>query len=280
MPASHWERSLKVCAWQATLAACTSVILRSEIPRRLPLQLYSDTAITGLDNITAGTSYGGISVIAGTDVIAVREAVATNSTLTAALASTAAPIVVASNPTNIAAGSILLISDCNSADMFKVSSITGSGPYTIAHATTSNTSASFLSAYNTDAQLMTYTQTTFFIGNTGRINLQGAAIPALFRTTMAGTTEELVEGVENMQITYGLDADNNQTADSYVTAAGVSATNWHNVVSLRLDLLVNSVDGVSPTPVAYNYAGGNTTPTDRLLRHEFITVINLRNNTP
>ncbi len=127
---------------------------------------------------------------------------------------------------------------------------------------------------------MTYTQTTFFIGNTGRINLQGAAIPALFRTTMAGTTEELVEGVENMQITYGLDADNNQTADSYVTAAGVSATNWHNVVSLRLDLLVNSVDGVSPTPVAYNYAGGNTTPTDRLLRHEFITVINLRNNTP
>jgi type IV pilus assembly protein PilW len=162
--------------------------------------------------------------------------------------------------------------------MFTVSAITGTGPYTIAHSAASNTSASFLSAYNTNAQLMTYTSTTYFVGDTARTNLQGAVIPALFRTTLNGTTEELVEGVENMQLQYGLDTDNNQTVDSYVTAAFVTAANWHNVVSLRLDLLVNSVDGISPSPVAYSFNGATTTPTDRLLRREFLTVINLRNN--
>ena len=51
----------------------------------------------------------------------------------------------------------------------------------------------------------------------------------------------IVQGVENMQLLYGEDtnaADTVTNATKYVTAGNV--TDWNNVVSVRLGLLVNS----------------------------------------
>lgn len=72
--------------------------------------------------------------------------------------------------------------------------------------------------------------------------------PALFRSTAnwsAGvngygqpTAMELVDGVESMQILYGMDADGDGTADNYVTADNV--TEWQWVVSVNISLLMRS----------------------------------------
>ncbi len=48
--------------------------------------------------------------------------------------------------------------------------------------------------------------------------------PALYRKVGASDAEELVRGVENMQIEYGEDLDANWTADVYRTADAVA--NW------------------------------------------------------
>jgi type IV pilus assembly protein PilW len=50
----------------------------------------------------------------------------------------------------------------------------------------------------------------------------------------------LLENVENMQVLYGVDTDDDQQANSYVTANKVS--DWGTVVSLRVALLVRSRD--------------------------------------
>ena len=76
--------------------------------------------------------------------------------------------------------------------------------------------------------------------------------PALFRrqlsaTGTAGVAEELIEGVESMQILYGenIDQDPRATVDTYVPADLVA--NWNDVISIRISLLMQSIeDGIVP----------------------------------
>lgn len=100
--------------------------------------------------------------------------------------------------------------------------------------------------------------------------------------------EELAEGVENMQITYGLDTNADGFANRYVTANNVA--DFNSVVSIRIGLLFQSHDNVkrsiykkdftlagtaitstSSTPGSHEYAE------DYRLRYAINTVIKLRN---
>ncbi len=55
---------------------------------------------------------------------------------------------------------------------------------------------------------------------------------------------ELIQGVEDFQVEFGVNNDNDLGADRYVDADNVGAANWNNVVSVRLTLQLNTVDPV------------------------------------
>lgn len=108
--------------------------------------------------------------------------------------------------------------------------------------------------------------------------------PALYRQKLGAsggdattTAEELVEGVENMQITYGEDTSSDQAVDVYATANAVS--NWTNVLSVRVSLVLVSRrdESITTQPQPYTYNGATTTPTDRLIRKIVTSTISLRN---
>jgi type IV pilus assembly protein PilW len=98
----------------------------------------------------------------------------------------------------------------------------------------------------------------------------------------------LVEGIENMQILYGVDTDTPLNgANYYVTANNIpdidgnGTPDWHRVVSIRISLLAVTLDdNLSAQPVPYTYNGTTTTPTDRKIRRVFNTTIALRNRLP
>ena len=99
--------------------------------------------------------------------------------------------------------------------------------------------------------------------------------PALF----SGVNNELIEGMENMQILYGEDTDADNTPNYYVPA-GTVGLNMDQVISVRIRLVAVSLeDNLTSQPVAYtyNYNGTPTTPTDRKLRRVFTSTIVLRN---
>jgi len=99
--------------------------------------------------------------------------------------------------------------------------------------------------------------------------------PSLFRTEF-GTAVELVEGVEDMQIRYGIDSDNDQFANQYVNSAAVP--DFEDVVSIRIMLLVRSIDDfVTEAAQTYSFNGVSTTPGDRRLRQVFTATVALRN---
>ena len=98
---------------------------------------------------------------------------------------------------------------------------------------------------------------------------------------VAGTPEELAEGVENMQILYGEDTNADGLADRYVTADNA---NFKNVVSVRLGLLVDTTTDVASRDDTQSYTIADTTlaagtghAVDKRLRFPITTTIKLRN---
>jgi type IV pilus assembly protein PilW len=205
------------------------------------------------------------------------------------------PTVINVDMAAISAGDILLLSDCGKADWVQACITTPVGaPATLNLSLTAGcvpgNVASAPVLVGADARVLKLAGTLYYIGKRGNTSNNP---PALFRrrlstTGVAGNPEELVEGVENMQILYGENTNNdsNNSADRYVPADQVS--NWDNVVSVRISLLVQSIeDNLVPDPLPYTYngviydgGGGNgALPADGRLRRVFTSTINLRNIT-
>lgn len=91
-------------------------------------------------------------------------------------------------------------------------------------------------------------------------------------------TQPLIEGVEDMQILYGV-ANGDQNANRYVVAPAAGSPDWANVVSARVCLLLRSTeDNLVDQPLNYQDCNGDPkTAPDRRLRRAFTATINLRN---
>ncbi len=164
----------------------------------------------------------------------------------------------------VAVGDVLLATNCRSATVFKATGVsTAAGVDTIAHG--SNLYASFI-----DGELRRISTKVFYIRN----NPNG--LPSLFLLNGAdGSTVELIEGVDDMQIVYGVDNNGDLAADDYAKADAVqSASLWNKVVSINLTLThISPEDSVAIT--AQSDATGEAQ--NRRLRKQISTTISLRN---
>lgn len=226
-------------------------------------------AVNGANDIAANWSTNACGAanecIAGTDTISIMLGENCGGQLTGNMNAVNANIQInAANTCNISAGDAVLISDCKSADLFRATNASsGSGTQTIAHSSSNNTSNFLSTAYQQDAEIFSFRSTTYYL----RSGAGGQ--PALWRLdnsrpVAAGTNPiELVEGIDDMQITHGLDTDADGNADRYIAANLV--TNWNNAVSVRITLSARTLDG------------NLTTTGDGRLRRTMATTIALRN---
>ncbi|MEX2475651.1 PilW family protein [Marinobacter sp.] len=183
---------------------------------------------------------------------------------------------------------IVMISNCEAADLFRISSQPSSDTW--AHGNNVNSTNRLGRAYTEDARIMRFSSSVYFVADTGRDDVQGNDIFALHRqiNQLDGTLlppEEIVEGVENLQIEYGeLLATNNVR---YRPADQVGSMS--SVVALRIGMLVSHSDQVRDDNDTADYAlpgetitgasgGGTVThPEDRRLRRTFVSTVMLRN---
>lgn len=97
----------------------------------------------------------------------------------------------------------------------------------------------------------------------------------------SNNTQTLIPGVENFQVLFGEDLNNDNAADRYVPA-NFSGLNMNRVVSVRVCLLVRSNDPVkmSQKTITYNLLGTTFTPANnKYLRTPVISTISFRNLT-
>ena len=217
--------------------------------------------------------------VEGTDIITVGQGGECGADLTGNMDTVNANIqILAGGGCDFNAGDYLLITDCESADLFRSSSVSeSSGKETIAHAENVNT-ANFLSkTYQAGSTIFHFTHTTYFIGispTTGN--------PTLYRVVNGKSPEDLVENVQDMQFLYGVDTDANGVVNRYATAAGV--TDWSQVLSAGISLLMRSDENnvtMQPQVLTFNGISVNDGENaDKRLRNIFNTSVTVRNRVP
>lgn len=175
-------------------------------------------------------------------------------------------------------GDFLLISNCVNSFVIQADHVNGSNVVVNSgnDATPGNTIHGLPFGDWVGSQGATARTTAFYIG-------QGAdGSPSLFEATTGPsgfTSQELVPGVENMQVLYGEDTADTSAPSAYVTANNVS--DWNSVVSVRVALLLRSDPGavtLPPAAATYDLLGtAIAAPRDTRLRRVFTSTIMLRN---
>lgn len=217
----------------------------------------------------------GRNIKPNTDVLIIRKAGQIGANLNANMANNDSAINL-TNKINFSASQFVLVSDCERADLIKTSN--GTSATTIIHNNIDNSSASLSKAYMTDAMVFPYQVYAFYVRDSGRLNQSGNRVFSLYRMDLNGIEEEISEGIEDMQLTYGVDYDGDGVAEVYQNATTVENNNgWANVVSLNVSLLANSVEAGATTPQTYIFNGTTITPGDLLLRRQINSYISLRN---
>lgn len=238
---------------------------------------------TGGGNWTNGTNFAAPAAIAnnavrGTDFVVVTGSELISITLDGNPSATANTIGT-DGASGIPQWSLMLAvaEDCSVGDRFQKTNLETAAGILIERDTGApgNESATVLQTYTDDASVYRYRSTGYFIGS--GVNNE----PALFRVALtpgeSNTPVELVSGVESMQILYGT-ANNSKTAESYVDASDI--TNWEDVVSVRIALLMRSGDQIldEDNSQTFNLAGVEIDPgADRRARLVATTTAGIRN---
>lgn len=114
-------------------------------------------------------------------------------------------------------------------------------------------------------------------------NKSGDGVPTLKRMELDPTshtfvTTPLVEGIDYMQIEYGLDTNNDGVADNYVTAPALA--DWPNVVAVKVYILARNTETTKGYTDNKTYSlgvAGTVAPNDNYKRHAYTQFIRLNN---
>ena len=209
--------------------------------------------------------------LGGSDVVTIRRADDTISFTVTAQATNTADLTLDATATTAnlksagfldSAGAnncaIAVVSNCSAATVFQVSA---AGANNLSH----NAGGGCAPDNSTNDLGNTYKNGQVYPINTISYYVRTGASgsPTLYRRIGLNDAQEIVEGIEQMQVLYGVDTDAEGTANYYVTANNVA--NMAQVVSIRITLTVRTLDG------------NLTTAGDGRIRHNFTTTIALRN---
>lgn len=195
-------------------------------------------------------------------------------------------------------GDILVITDCDQTTVFQVS---GYNPQQIVHNTGNGSPGNCTKTLGNIrcAHVSNDDNERVFHGDEGAFILRlsahayfvsegGDGTPSLFHRKVVANSgdsdtedEELAQGVENMQVFYGFDSSINDDVGihRYVNADDLdpNGDDWLYVRAVRVHLLFRSLTQAASEPQPFRFIGQTFTPSDRYLRQEFITTVQIRN---
>ena len=183
------------------------------------------------------------------------------------------------NATNFKKGDIVLIADCMRADLFQISDTPTSSqlPHSnscAAGVTPCNSNAEFSKQYDKAAKVFKFSTRRYFIGK----NPNGT--PSLYKDDNGLNSLELVEGIESVQILYGIANPPNKEPSIYRKASALSSADWTNVVSIKIGILARTPN-TKDTDIDNNTYDVNGTIlgpfSDRNSRRVFVATVLLKN---
>lgn len=270
----------------------------------------SNTSLSSA-NISTGATAG--SIWPNTDAISMRMLDAGNPiTLLSNMPQQSASLQVGLT-NSLAIGDVIMLTDCSSADLFQITNLNASGGFDLVVHNTgtgspgndpANNPMKLSKRYQANSQIMKFVSVIYYIGR----STADTSRPALWRQTLvtnpstgvsAPTNQELIEGIESLQITYGVDINGDRIPDYYVKAddstISGSTPDWSKVVAVRVGILATTLandstpgntgkqSGTDFDKRTYDVNGyqwpqaGDRTPGDRRQRRSFVSTIIPRN---
>lgn len=220
------------------------------------------------------------SVVGGTDILIVNAVETVPVTVTGSSSGS----ISLGGPSGVPAGRIVLAveDNCSAGELFQHGNaatgnsvaMAGVGGCGASFTPGNQPSSNFEESYGANSRIAEFSTKAFYIGMAG-------GEPALFMQRLGGNNEpaqELVRGVESMQVMYGLSTNKISQADQYVSADAVD--DWSEVMSVRVSFMVRSTSNANSEDIArtFNLLGTVvTSPSDRRARVIASTTIGLRN---
>jgi type IV pilus assembly protein PilW len=238
---------------------------------------WSPALPAGFTNVATGTP-------SGSDALVLRVPAAANTSatlrLTDKMASPTGTLSIApidaSATAPVAVDDVVMLADCHARAVFQItdySKTTGVIDHRAVSGTPGNATNDLGHAFEANSQIVPVRTVAYYVGASG-------GRTGLWRIAGNGVPEELAEGVERMELRFGVDTTGDRIADVYSTADAVGAANWGNVITVSVALLVRSPDeyGNEVDTNTYNLLDKTfVAPSDRHVRQIFATTATLRN---
>lgn len=129
------------------------------------------------------------------------------------------------------AGEVVLISNCSNAEIFKIKKVSGVNNQKIFSETP------LTQRYDKNSEISNFEINTYFIAATDRKTIDGKTVMALYRQNINNRKTELVEGIDNMQITYDIDQ-----SGEVLTVQADQVSDWSKVLGVRIAMHVSALN--------------------------------------
>lgn len=191
-----------------------------------------------------------------------------------------------SSTSGFKANEIVMVTDCASADLMQITAVqtassklqhspAGGNPVPTDPDYPGNATQKLTKAYGTSAKVMKFTSRRYYIapGTSGN--------PALFRADNGQPGVEMVEGIENIQVTYGEDTNAPPDGIPNIYRTAASVVNWDKVMSVRIGVLARTTNqedaDVDTSTYVVNEKSFTPPAGDRHKRRVFLATVVLRN---
>ncbi|WP_281423923.1 PilW family protein [Oceanobacter mangrovi] len=239
-----------------------------------------EDSIQGYDSDTGYPDEVASDVVSGSDVLVIRSGYGTQVSLESEMPDSSAVLkTTALESSPISTGDIVVLTDCSSAAIFQVTNYTDANGNIVHNTGNSvepgNATKSFNHSYSAGSQVLKIHSVVYYLTD----NEDGQRV-LIERSNESGTVSlnEMVIGIEDMQITYGVDTDASDGVDEYVEAGDI--TDWNDVLSIRVALLMTSTeDNLTIEKQTYDFNGTTVTATDNRIYRSLSFVTALRNRT-
>ncbi|MFK7852763.1 MAG: PilW family protein [Granulosicoccus sp.] len=231
--------------------------------------------------------------VEGTQALSVQSAQYRGSPLASSMSGQSASIELAAPlGVSVYSGDLMIVSDCTRADLFEVSSVSGPVSGKTIQPADSLAKAYALSVdFPANTRAMLFSSSIYYIGDTQRVTEQGDAVYSLFQQTYPYAASnpplELIEGVDQMQLEFGVRLATNAIAYMEPDDAGFDPA---AIETVRVGLLMSSMKSFSDVDDTREFtlvgravvpasatATNATYPADKRMRMPFNATFSVRN---
>ncbi|WP_428244084.1 PilW family protein [Gynuella sp.] len=287
------EKDIRMAGYMGCATRATTMTITNTLNNSSDYKYAFQTAIQGYTAATLPNGTLTKTPVADTDIVVIRSA--GSSGVQVSKNNDAAQVFVTNTGveaggcggnknrvSGICEGDILVVTDCSKARIFQVTNVTQSGnEVNLVHSNSGSSPGNAISSwggnsidpeesFGAGSEIMTVTTSVYFIatGTSGR--------PSLWKS-QNGIEFELLPGVEDLAISYGVDTDASQDFIPNSYQAASSVVDWNRVVSTQISLLIASTENnVLPEAQSYTFDDTTVKPSDKRLRRVFSSTVGIR----